>query len=256
MMEFNASKCYILPIRKKSSHFYQLNNVILKEVTTNPYLGLSISNDLKWSAHINGVCGKASSTLGFVRRNLQDCPKQTRHMAYLSLVRSLLEYGSSIWDPHTQKEIAMLESVQRQAARFITRDYRSRDPGSMSRMLKELNLPTLQQRRKNSRLTFLYKIAEGLTPAIPPELYLESQTSKRKIKAKKFDEFATKNIVENFEINNSRAFKIPKNNGTDQYKYSFFVRTIPEWNSLDNQTVTAGSLDIFKARLSSDSFPQ
>ena len=134
--------------------------VFLKEVTNNPYLGLSISNDLKWSSHINGVCKKASSTLGFVRRNLQNCPKQTRLIAYVSLVRSLLEYGSTIWDPHTQKEVDKLERIQRQAARFVTRDYHSKDPGCVTKMLRELNLPTLQQRRKNLRLTFLFKIAD------------------------------------------------------------------------------------------------
>ena len=69
-MSFNATKCYILPVKKKSSFYYQLNDTILKEVTTNPYLGITISNTLKWSQHINNVCSKASCTLGFVRRNL------------------------------------------------------------------------------------------------------------------------------------------------------------------------------------------
>merc|ERR1712049_94088 len=69
-MKFNATKCYVLPIKKKSSYFYQLNNTILQEVTSNPYLGINISNDLKWSNHVNSVCKKASSTLGFMRRNL------------------------------------------------------------------------------------------------------------------------------------------------------------------------------------------
>ena len=38
-MSFNAKKCYILSIKSKSSHFYQLDNTILKEVPANPYLG-------------------------------------------------------------------------------------------------------------------------------------------------------------------------------------------------------------------------
>ena len=112
-MKFNATKCYILPIRKKSSYFYQLNSTILKEVNTNPYLGLNISSDLKWSSHINGICKKASSTLGFVRRNLHSCPKETRLTAYTSLVRPLLEYGAIIWDPYTQQDIDRIERIQR-----------------------------------------------------------------------------------------------------------------------------------------------
>ena len=33
------------------------------------------------------------------------CPKETHLSAYISLVRSTLEYGAVIWDPFTQNEI-------------------------------------------------------------------------------------------------------------------------------------------------------
>ena len=66
-MSFNAKKCYILSVGKKtSSFFYQLNNTILQDVDHNPYLGLLISKDLKWGTHIDKISKKASSTLGFV----------------------------------------------------------------------------------------------------------------------------------------------------------------------------------------------
>ena len=73
-MRFNATKCYILSIRQKSSYFYQLNGTILKQVDTNPYLGIMLSSDMKWTTHINNICKKASSTLGFIRRNLRHSP--------------------------------------------------------------------------------------------------------------------------------------------------------------------------------------
>ena len=121
-------KCYILSIRNTSSHFYQLNNTILKEVPANPYLGVMISNDLKWNVHINNICNKASSTLGFVRRNIQNCPIQTRRAAYLTLVRSQLEYAAAVWDPYTSKEM----ETKKRAARFIIRDYKSRETGCVT----------------------------------------------------------------------------------------------------------------------------
>ncbi|MCP3851690.1 MAG: hypothetical protein GY694_15840 [Gammaproteobacteria bacterium] len=251
-MKFNATKCYVLSIKKKSNFYYQLNNTILKEVSNNPYLGLTISN-LKWNQHINGVCRKASSSLGFIRRNLQNCPKETRLTAYLSLVRSLLEYGAIIWDPYTQKEIDKIERIQRQAARFITRDYRSREPGCVTKMLEDLQLPSLQLRRRNLRLQFFFKIANGLLPAIAPDQYLVPIVNKRKIKPKSFDNCISKNIVTKFQNQNSRSFKIPDYKGTEQYKNSFFVRTIPEWNGLPDQSVTAESLAAFKSRLAVDS---
>ena len=140
--------------------------------------------------------------LGFVRRNLQNCPKETRLTAYISLVHSLLEYGASIWDPFDhKKDIDKLEIIQRQAARFVTRDYRSREPGCVTKMLKDLDLATLQSRRRNLRLSFLFKIVVGLTPAIPPDKYLEPIQNKRKITVKTFSDCVSKNIVDRFVTN-------------------------------------------------------
>merc|ERR1712213_309084 len=78
-MRFNAKKCYILSISKKGiQKFYQLDSTILKEVENNPYLGLTLSNDLKWSTHINKISNKASSTLGLIQRNLKECPPECK----------------------------------------------------------------------------------------------------------------------------------------------------------------------------------
>ena len=249
-MQFNASKCYILSINKKSSRYYQLNDTILQEVEDNPYLGLTISNDLKWSKQINKTAKKASSSLGFIRRNLHRCPKETRLQAYVSLVRSLLEYGAVIWDTSIKQDIYKLERIQRQSARFITRDYHSREEGCMTQMLKDLDLPTLQQRRKELRLSLLFKIADGSVQAIPSDKYLKPVKKSRQITPKNFDGFEYVNKVEKYVTNNSRCFKIPStNNPTGPYSQSFFPRTVMDWNQLDDELVLAGSVDSFRAHL-------
>ena len=92
-MRFNAKKCYVMSIRNTSSHFYELDNTILQLVTSNPYLGITLSEDLQWSTHIQNITKKVNSALGFLRRNL-NCPEECRKLAYISLVRSTLEYGS------------------------------------------------------------------------------------------------------------------------------------------------------------------
>ena len=38
----------------------------------------TIAEDIKWKEHINNTCKKASSTFGFLRRNLQHCPRGYR----------------------------------------------------------------------------------------------------------------------------------------------------------------------------------
>jgi hypothetical protein len=60
-MKFNAKKCYIMSMRQKSNYFYQLDQHILEQVKTHPYLGFNISDDLKWSSRINKITSKAKS---------------------------------------------------------------------------------------------------------------------------------------------------------------------------------------------------
>ena len=77
-----------------------------------------------------------------------------------------------VWDPHLQKDIDKLERVQRSAARFIAGNYRTRTPGFVTKILDHHQLPTLQQRREDLRLTLYFKIVKGLVPAIPPQTIL------------------------------------------------------------------------------------
>ena len=87
-MRFSAKKCYILSINNRSSHFYSLDNHILQQVSENPYLGLTLSDNLKWGHHIQKISKKANSTMAFLSRNLKSCPEQCKKSAYIALVRS------------------------------------------------------------------------------------------------------------------------------------------------------------------------
>ena len=46
-----------------------------------------------------------------------------REAADKGLMRPILEYGSSFWDPHYEGLIDDLEKVQKRAAGFVTRNY-------------------------------------------------------------------------------------------------------------------------------------
>ena len=69
------------------------------------------------------MVSKANQRLGFLRRNLKGSPHRLHEMAYLSLVRSSLEYCGSIWDPTVKQEVDMVEVVQRRDARWALGAY-------------------------------------------------------------------------------------------------------------------------------------
>ena len=99
------------------------------------YLRVKITNDLRWNSHVSNICIKANRTFGFLGRNLYFCPQDVhvKEAAYKGLVRPVLEYDSSVWDPPGVILQEELESVQMRAARFVTGNY-NYETGSMTGM--------------------------------------------------------------------------------------------------------------------------
>jgi hypothetical protein len=85
----------------------------------------SITNTLQWDQHINNITAKANKTLGFLRRNLKIPSIRIKKQAYQTLVRPLVEYASTVWNPYMKTEINKIEAVQRRAARYVVNNQRN-----------------------------------------------------------------------------------------------------------------------------------
>ena len=94
--------------------------------------------------------------MGFLRRNLSNCPKELKGLAYITLVWSKLEYAACVWNPHLEKDIKQLEGVQRRSARFVCRNYDW--SSSVTAMLEDLEWEPLEQRRSDACLYMFYTI--------------------------------------------------------------------------------------------------
>jgi len=249
-MRFNAKKCYLLSIKNSSQNFYSLDNQVLKQVQENPYLGVTLSDDLKWGPQVRKTTKKANSVLYFLRRNLKRCPKSCKQLAYVSLVRSVLDYAAIVWDPYLAKDINSLERVQRKSVRFICNDYRSRHEGAVTNMLDNQGLKPLKHRREIQRLVFMYKIVEEKIPAIPPTDYFQKVRPKRDIKPKQFSDYVAENLVQKYATSNDRCFVMQQSN-SQQLENSFFIRTVQSWNHLPQCAVHSETVEAFRASISS-----
>ena len=159
-MEFNIPKCTILQItlRQQSDPFdYRMNNIILKTTDQHPYLGICLHHKLSWNPHITQLCNKANRLLGFLHRNLKTSLKHIKEMAYKQFILPVLQYCSTIWDPHQHNLIHKLEMVQHRAARFVlNRPWKRNNRDSITELLQQLNWSTLETQRKNARPTLLF----------------------------------------------------------------------------------------------------
>ena len=173
---------------------------------------------------------KRTGFLWFICRNHHRCSKTIKHQMYIALVRPHLEYACAVWDTHVTSDIQKIEMVHHRAARFVVRNY-SRVDGTVTNILNELNRSSLQEQRKNSRLAIMNKIHAN-DVAIPIPEYLQRQTIKstRQYHPLKF-----------------RPMKVSSN----VYKYSYFPRTISDWNSLPSSVIDSNTIKGFKTALCS-----
>ena len=164
-MKLNVDKCAVLRCTRSQTpiqYVYTLIDCNLHVKKLHTYLGVEIDNTMSWSPHIQTVSNRATKVFNFVKRNLGNCPASTKRIAYLTLVRPIMEYAAPVWDPFYNTDIYKLEKIQRRAARWITSDY-SRHI-SVASLLSSLNTPTLQHRRNSSRLSLFYSIVNNLLP--------------------------------------------------------------------------------------------
>ena len=171
-MDFNAGKCHILTVTNKKkpiSAQYFLHGEQLQQVQNAKYLGVELINDLSWNKHISNISSKANKTSAFIHRNLRGCPHSVQTKCFKTLVRPVLNYSSSVWDPPQQYLSDNLEMVQRRSARRILRDFRPTT--SASKLVSGLELE-LCLRRKSAKSLMMFKIVNGLVDATPEHPWL------------------------------------------------------------------------------------
>ena len=81
-------------------------------------LGTILRSDLSWGDQVNYTVKKAWKAIHFTMRILKKCNSNTKSLAYMSLVRPILEYGAACWNPYREGQIVALDRVQKKAAKF------------------------------------------------------------------------------------------------------------------------------------------
>jgi hypothetical protein len=175
---------------------------------------------------VDKVTAKANKTLGLLRRNLKTDNHNVKVKAVNTLVRPVLDYASSVWDPHLQKDIDKIQSVQRRSARFVFN--RFHNTSSPTGMLAELDWEPLATRRAKIKLCTFYKIHHGLVGISAP-LYIHLAPPRVR----------RTHSLAYLEISTTTAY----------YQHSFYPSTVVLWNKLPSAVVEAPTLTAFKAAL-------
>jgi hypothetical protein len=223
-MLFNVEKCKIMHFGKNNVKAdYSMNGKILEVVNEERDLGVIVQDDLKVSQQCVKVVKTANKVLGMISRTFVCRSKDVILQLYKSLVRPHLEYCIQAWRPHLQKDIKLIESVQKRATKMVD----SLKSCSYDERLRKLNLTSLETRRLRGDLIEVFKMFKG------------------------FDDV---NVHDYFTMGNSslrgHSLKLFKSRFvSDCDKFSFANQVVNEWNLLTDDIVACDTLVKFKIKL-------
>ena len=121
------------------------------------YLSVTIAHNLSWSSHVHNLCKKARKLIGFLYRNFyKGSFSSTLLNIYISHIRPILEYCSTVWDPPASLS-SLFESVQHFALKVVSKNWSA----SYFPLLTRFKLENLSLLRLRAKL-LLYKIHHNL----------------------------------------------------------------------------------------------
>ena len=233
LLRFHPEKCHVLKLGhvKSDANYYMkkkdsqgdYKNIPLDESEHEKDLGVFIDNKLNFKEHVHRTTSRANRIMGVIRRTFDYLTEETFVQLFKSLVRPILEYGNSAWQPCSKNLCQEIEDVQRRSTKLIA----SLKNLSYPQRLAKLKLPSLEHRRKRGDLIEMYKYIHG------------------------------KYICENpvFQINQDKrtrghSLRIDKGHHRLNLRGNYFtVRAITSWNDLPEEVVTAPSVNAFKSQL-------
>ena len=189
-------------------------------------LGVTILDSLSPEKHINRIYGSTYSMLINIRVAFTYMDNEMMRKIISTMIRPRLEYAATVWSPHLRKHVMKLERVQRAATRMVPElanlQYEER--------LKELNLPTLEERRERGDLIALHKLVNEIDEVDREDFVLRVDGRQQSTRG------------------HSCKLRKPRCK-SDVKKFSFPARCIDVWNQLQEEVVEARTVSTFKGKL-------
>jgi hypothetical protein len=229
-LSINISKCAILRVDNSRhpntmAHRYSINGQYLNTPKTVSDLGVTVDPKLSFIDHINDISSRATQRVGILFRGFFSRNLKLMRFAFVSYIRPLLEYNSSVWNPTQKYLINLLEKVQRSFTKRIP----SISHLSYTDRLSALNLELLELRRLRFDLIGYYKIINNLTDISPSDFftfYVPPASSRTPMPTLQKPRRANQKLLS-----------------------SFCCRAIDAWNALPPSVKTQDSLPKFKRAL-------
>ena len=230
-LKFHPDKCHILHLGKTNGnhHYYtgEEHRTDLESTEEEKDLGVLIDTKLNFSSQCDKIVTTANKLLGIMRRSFTHLDKVNFCLIYKAIIRPVIEYASSVYDPILMKDMNKIESIQRRATKMV----QGLQDKSYEDRLKYLDLPSLRFRRVRGDMINVYKYVHEVYKVDSSHLLPLNDTNRTR----------------------GHPFKLKATNCKSRERLHFFTqRVINKWNNLSPDTVCAISVDAFKNKLDNE----
>ena len=205
----NTEKCNFISFTRNCHIFeydYTLKAEKIKNVDHIKDLGIIFDRKMTFSQHVENVVSKANRMLGFILRQCKEFKSVlAMKMLYYAFIHSRLNYASVVWNPQYIVYINRLEIVQNNFLRFLhfktTGTYNN--VISTSFLRRTYNFYSLESRRKQTDVMFLFKILNNLidSPFLLSNIYFNVQRRNLREHPLFFVQFSRTNLGKNAPLN-------------------------------------------------------
>lgn len=240
-MKFSASKTHAIFFSRSRvdnpSRSLRFCDADISFVSSHRHLGFTITSDLSYNAHVEGICRKVGTQLFLLKQlRLKTSNRDILTRVYKTYIRPYFEYATPAWSALPFYLCEKLEKLQRRAIRVIL-GYAYRRPLDASDY-RLLGLTKLISRRNLALCCYGYKLYSGLLPRAFD--YLRPITSPRIITTRQQDYLRLPCIN---TARTSRFF--------DRSPIIFALKLL---NALPSSTLGGSDVDLFKSLIWTNHF--
>ena len=189
---FNGDKFEHLPFGDPGTRVYTTpSGLAIKKKDKVKDLGVFMASDCSFDYHISTITKSASRVSGWIMRTFLSRDKSNMKVLLQSLLVPCCEYASIVWSPFDNKNINMIENIQRRFTSRI-REYQTWDEEldtwicnvSYTDRLKDLRIYSLERRRERILILYAYRVLIGLVKFPWFEAYEDHEENGIKLKRK------------------------------------------------------------------------
>ena len=230
-LRFNPQKCSVIRFGPRSEgtmvpnhSVYFLNGTELPAVESQRDLGVLVDSSLRFHVHVNAIVGEASGLASQILRGTVCREVDFMVTLFISHIRPILDYASSVWGVGFVGDMIKLESVQRRW---------SRETKGMSRLnyrarLTSMGLFSICGRMLRTDLVKVWKAFNG-----------EVDVGLTGLLERRFH-----------DSTRGHDFKLSVPLCRSEVRRRFWnVRCVLAWNELPQGVVGSGTVEVFKGRL-------